>query len=688
MKKRLVIVESPAKARTLNKYLGKGYQVKASMGHVRDLPKSKLGVDVENNFKPTYVTIKGKEKVLRELKKDAKDTQEIFLASDPDREGEAIAWHVAQALGKKEDRKLKRILFHEITQKAIQEALKHPSPIDTNKVNAQQARRILDRLVGYTLSPLLWRKVERGLSAGRVQSVAVRLICEREEEIEKFVPREYWTITAHLEKKGTPPPFSANLFKVKGKKAELTQEKEVKEVLDNLKGATYKAVKVDKKERRDNPKPPFITSTLQQEAARKLGFTAKKTMLIAQQLYEGMDLGEEGPVGLITYMRTDSVRLSPEAQKKARKVIRELWGAKYLPAKAPQYKSKKSAQEAHEAIRPTEPARRPDSLKGFLPQDHWKLYKLIWDRFMASQMEPALYDVTTVDIQAGEYLFRATGRVLRFPGYTILYTEGKDEKGEEEEPVSLPPLKEKTTLELTKLEPKQHFTQPPPRFTEATLVKTLEEKGIGRPSTYAAILSTIQERGYAEKKQKRLYPTILGRTVNELLVKFFPRILDVDFTARVEEFLDEIEEGKRKWIEPLREFYTPFMEELKVAEDRMERVKKTGKTTDIICEKCGKPMVERWSRHGRFLGCSGYPACKNIIPLNSQGKIMEKEGPDKSHPCPAEGCDGYLVKRRGRGGRFFYGCSNYPKCRFTNNNLEDMEKGIKKKAQSPKTKRT
>ena len=585
-------------------------------------------------------------------------------------------------MGKKEGKKLRRVLFHEITKKAIQEALKRPGPIDTNKVNAQQARRVLDRLVGYTLSPLLWRKVERGLSAGRVQSVAVRLICEREEEIEKFAPQEYWSITAHLEKKGVPPAFSANLFKIKGKKAELPKKKKVKEVLDSLKGATYKVVKVDRKERKDNPKPPFTTSTLQQEAARKLGFTAKKTMLVAQHLYEGTDLGEEGPVGLITYMRTDSVRLSPEAQKQARKVIKKLWGERHLPSKAPQYKSKKSAQDAHEAIRPTEPSRIPDSLKGLLPQEHWKLYKLIWDRFMASQMKPALYDVTTVDILAGECLFRATGRVLKFPGYTILYTEGKDEKGEEES-VSLPPLKEKTTLELIKLESKQHFTQPPPRFTEATLVKTLEERGIGRPSTYAAILSTIQERGYVEKKQKRLHPTILGRTVNELLVKFFPRILDVDFTARMEEFLDEIEEGKREWVEPLQQFYTPFTEELKIAEDKMERVKKTGKTTDILCDKCGRPMVERWSRHGRFLGCSGYPECKNIIPLNSQGEIVRKEELDKSYPCPAEGCDGYLVKRRGRGGRFFYGCSNYPKCRFTTNKLEDIEKGDQKEGPTP-----
>ena len=673
--KKLIIVESPAKARTLNKYLGKGYQVKASMGHVRDLPKSKLGVDVEDGFKPTYVTIKGKEKVLRELRKAAKEAEEIYLASDPDREGEAIAWHIAQSLTKKDQSKVKRILFYEITKTAVKEALKNPGPIDINKVNAQQARRILDRLVGYSLSPLLWRKVERGLSAGRVQSVAVRLVCEREEEIEKFVSREYWSLTAHLQRPQTPPPFTAKLFKYQGKKADLPQEGAVKKVLSHLEGATYRVVKVEKKERKDNPKPPFITSTLQQEAARKLGFTAKKTMLLAQQLYEGMDLGEEGPVGLITYMRTDSVRVSPEAQKKARTLIKELWGKEYLPPRAPQYKSKKTAQEAHEAIRPTEPARTPDSLKGVLPIDHWKLYKLIWDRFMASQMKPAVYDVTTADIQAKEAIFRATGRILKFPGYTVLYTEGKDDNSQgEEETSTLPPLEEGQELELLKLEPKQHFTQPPPRYTEATLVKTLEEKGIGRPSTYATILSTIQERGYVEKKQKRLYPTILGRTVNELLVKFFPRILDVGFTARMEESLDQIEEGQREWVETLREFYAPFVEELKVAEEKMERVKKTGKTTDIICDKCGKPMVERWSRHGRFLGCSGYPQCRNIIPLDSNGEQVKKEEPDKSHPCPREGCDGYLVKRRGRGGRFFYGCSNYPKCRYTTNSLEEEGK--------------
>jgi len=672
---KLVIVESPAKARTLNKYLGKGFKVKASMGHVKDLPKSKLGVDVEDGFKPTYVTIKGKEKVLRELRKAAKEAEEIYLASDPDREGEAIAWHIAQSLTKKDREKAKRILFYEITKEAVKEALKNPGPIDENKVNAQQARRILDRLVGYSLSPLLWRKVERGLSAGRVQSVAVRLICEREEEIEKFVPREYWTLTAHLQRPQSPPPFTAKLSKFQGKKADLPKEEAVQEVLSHLEGATYRVVKVEKKERKDNPKPPFITSTLQQEAARKLGFTAKKTMLLAQQLYEGMDLKEEGPVGLITYMRTDSVRVSPEAQKKARTLIKKLWGKDYLPPRAPQYRSKKSAQEAHEAIRPTEPARTPDSLKGILPSDHWKLYKLIWDRFTASQMKPAVYDVTTVDIQARDALFRATGRVLKFPGYTILYTEGKDDNSQSDEETStLPPMEEGQELELLKLEPKQHFTQPPPRYTEATLVKTLEEKGIGRPSTYATILSTIQERGYVEKKQKRLYPTILGRTVNELLVKFFPRILDVGFTAQMEESLDQIEEGKREWVETLREFYAPFVDELKVAEEKMERVKKTGKTTDILCDKCGKPMVERWSRHGKFLGCSGYPQCKNIIPLDSKGERVEKAEIDKSHPCPREGCDGYLVKRRGRGGRFFYGCSNYPKCRYTTSTLEEERK--------------
>jgi len=675
--KKLVIVESPAKARTLNKYLGKGFQVKASMGHVKDLPKSKLGVDVNDDFKPTYVTIRGKEKVLRELKKAAKEAQEVYLASDPDREGEAIAWHITQSLNKKDQEKVKRILFYEITKEAVKEALKHPGPIDISKVNAQQARRILDRLVGYSLSPLLWRKVERGLSAGRVQSVAVRLICEREDEIEKFIPREYWTITAHLQRPGTPPPFLAKLFKFQGKKADLPKEEVVKKVLDHLDKASYRVVKVEKKERKDNPKPPFITSTLQQEAARKLGFTAKKTMLLAQQLYEGMDLGEEGPVGLITYMRTDSVRVTHEAQKKARTIIKEMWGKDYLPPRPPQYRIKKSAQDAHEAIRPTEPTRTPDSLKSLLPADHWKLYKLIWDRFMASQMKPAVYDVTTVDIQAKEAVFRATGRVLKFPGYTVLYTEGKDEQTNgEDESATLPPLEKGQELELLKLEPKQHFTQPPPRYTEATLVKTLEEKGIGRPSTYATILSTIQERGYVEKKQKRLYPTILGRTVNELLVKFFPRILDVGFTAQMEEFLDQIEEGKREWVETLREFYAPFMEELKVAEEKMERVKKTGKTTDIICDRCGKPMVERWSRHGRFLGCSGYPQCRNVIPLDSKGEKMEKREPDKSHPCPMEGCDGYLVKRRGRGGRFFYGCSNYPKCRYTIS-LEEMERKAK-----------
>lgn len=663
--KRLVIVESPAKARTLNKYLGKEYVVKASMGHVRDLPKNRLGVDVEHSFTPTYLVIKGKEKVLKELKRVAKDVEEIYLASDPDREGEAIAWHIAQEMKKRKDR-IRRVLFYEITKRAVQKAIENPSTIDLNKVNAQQARRILDRLVGYSLSPLLWKKVERGLSAGRVQSVVVRLICEREREIEQFVPKEYWTITAHLQKMRTPSLFPARLVKVDGKRAEIRSEEEARSILASLKGASFQVVKAERREKREFTNPPFTTSTLQQEAARKLGFTAKKTMLIAQQLYEGIEVGEEGPAGLITYMRSDSVRVSKETQEEARDVIRGIWGEDFLPLKPPHYKSKKGAQEAHEAIRPTVIARTPGSLQAFLPPDHLKLYRLIWERFIASQMVPALFDVTTVDIKGGNCLFRATGKVLKFSGYRVVYVEDRN-TSEKEAAISLPPLEKGDDLECLKIEPKQHFTQPTSRFTEATLVKALEDKGIGRPSTYATIISTVQERGYVERRGKHLFPTILGIKVNELLVEFFPRILDVGFTAKMEESLDEIEEGKRDWVETLRDFYFPFSEELGQAERHMGRVKKSGRITELVCELCGKPMVERWSKHGRFLGCSGYPECKNVIPLDSTLGVGQKkrgEPPGEDLPCPSEECKGHLVRRQGRRGNF-YGCSNYPSCRFT-----------------------
>ncbi|MDA8422080.1 MAG: type I DNA topoisomerase [Nitrospiraceae bacterium] len=666
--KSLVIVESPAKAKTIAKYLGKDYTVKASVGHVMDLPKSKLGVDIENNFEPKYIQIKGKGPVVKELKAAAKKADRILLATDPDREGEAIAFHVAEVLaGSAKATEFYRVLFNEITKKAILLAIEHPGKIDINKVDAQQARRVLDRLVGYQISPILWKKVRRGLSAGRVQSVALRLICEREEEIKAFVPEEFWSLTALLEGK-LPPQFEAKLLKKDEEKLKVKNNDEVQKILADLKGATYTVTKVEKKERRRNPVPPFTTSKLQQEGGRKLGFTSKRTMGIAQSLYEGVDIGKEGTVGLITYMRTDSTRVGKEAQDEAREFIAGKYGKDYVPEKPPVYASAKSAQEAHEAVRPTSVLREPDAIKQYLEPDQYKLYKLIWNRFVASQMNPAIIDQTSVDVKAVGYTFRATGSIVKFPGFMAVYMEEKSEdqapSEEENGEAVLPPLSEGEVLNLVKLDPKQHFTQPPPRFSEALLVKTLEEKGIGRPSTYAAIISTIQERDYVNKVENKFRPTELGVLVNDLLVSHFPVILDVAFTAKMEEELDKIEEGQMPWVEAVREFYKPFSESLEKAQAEMKDFKAELVPTDISCEKCGKPMVVKWGRNGQFLACSGYPDCKTTKPFvrNENGVVEAAPEETTDEKCPK--CGSPMMIKRGRFGKFL-ACSRYPECKYT-----------------------
>ena len=665
MAKPLIIVESPAKARTITKYLGKAYNVMASVGHVRDLPASKLGVDIENDFTPQYVTIKGKGKVLTEIKKAAGSASKIFLGPDPDREGEAIAWHIAEELTGKDDN-IFRVLFHEITEKAIKEALHNPGRIDTNKVNAQQARRILDRIVGYKLSPLLWEKVRRGLSAGRVQSVAVRLICDLEKEILQFVSEEYWSLTATVEGK-VPPPFKIRLIKYCGEDIKISDQQEADRIKGVLSGSEYIVKTIEKKERKKNPQPPFTTSKLQQEAARKLRFTAKKTMLIAQKLYEGIEIGSEGPVGLITYMRTDSVRISADAQSEARKFIKDSIGSEYIPAKGIAYKNKKGIQDAHEAIRPTSVFRSPDEIKEYVDKDSFNLYRLIWNRFVACQMSPAILDTTTIDIQAGEYLLRATGSVIKFPGFMKLYEEGRDDsaqaiEGEEED--VLPSVAEGERLNFLSIEPKQHFTQPPARYTEASLIKELEEKGIGRPSTYAAILSTIQDRKYVEKKEGRFHPTELGVLVNDMLVEHFPELIDVTFTAKMEDELDEIEEGRYEWRQAVGDFYRPFDQHLEKARKEMRNVKGEETPTDIKCEKCGNSMVIKWGKLGYFLACSGYPECKNTMNFkkSEDGTIEAMKEETTGENCPQ--CGSPMVIKSGRFGRFF-ACSKYPDCKTT-----------------------
>ncbi|HHV93172.1 MAG TPA: type I DNA topoisomerase [Firmicutes bacterium] len=654
MGKSLVIVESPAKAKTISRFLGRNYTVKASVGHVRDLPKSQLGVDIENGFKPKYITIRGKGPILKELRDAAKKADRILFATDPDREGEAISWHLADALDVDEESPC-RIEFHEITERAVKSALKQPRPINQNLVDAQQARRVLDRLVGYKLSPLLWAKVKGGLSAGRVQSVAVRLICDREAEIQAFEPQEYWSIEAELRQMdGEQKAFSAKLFKIKGEKAEVNSEAEAEAIVEELKKAHFVVHSVERKERKRNPAPPFTTSSMQQEASRKLGFTARRTMMIAQQLYEGLEVGSEGTVGLITYIRTDATRVAPEAQQDARRTIRELFGEGFLPAKPPVYKTRAGAQAAHEAIRPTSTDRRPEDVKPYLTRDQYRLYRLIWERFVASQMAPAVLDTVTVQIQAGDYLFRATGSTVKFPGFMVLYTENTDqpEEGEDQEG-RLPELREGEKLELLKVIPHQHFTQPPPRYTEAMLVKTLEELGIGRPSTYAQIIDTIRRRGYVQLVDKRFVPTELGTIVVDLLKEYFPNIIDVEFTATMESLLDRVEEGEENWEKVLAEFWEPFSEELRKAELLMEEVEIADEETEEVCEKCGRKMVIKQGRYGRFLACPGFPECRNTKPLLKGIGVA----------CPK--CGGEIVERRSKRGRTFYGCANYPDCDFT-----------------------
>jgi len=660
--KNLIIVESPAKAKTIEKFLGRKFSVKASMGHVRDLPKSQLGVSVEDGFEPKYITIRGKGDVLKELRDSAKKAEKVYLATDPDREGEAISWHLAQVLKIPTDQPV-RIEFHEITKDAIQKAIKKPRPIDLNRVEAQQARRILDRLVGYKLSPLLWRKVRRGLSAGRVQSVAVRLIVDREEEIRAFKPEEYWTITTRLSPVDGSP-FAAKYYGTTEGKVELTSRSDVDTVLtamggagatpEALAGMTLIVKAVKKKEKRRNPAFPFTTSSLQQEASRKLGFTVRRTMAVAQQLYEGLDLGEEGHTGLVTYIRTDSTRIAAEAELSAAEYIKGQYGPEYLPTEKREAEKKANEQGAHEAIRPTEVTRTPESVRPFLSNDQFKLYRLIWERFVSSQMAPAVLDTVSVEIAAGDQIFRASGQTIKFPGFMKIYTEGEDEEGPKDEDGLLPELIEGQSLTLVSLEERQHFTQPPPRYSEAMLVKALEERGIGRPSTYAPIIETVQARGYVEKREKRFVPTELGQMVTTILKEYFPGIIDVEFTAGMEHELDEVEEGDSNWKEILAEFFGPFEATLKEAEEKVGGFELEDEVSDIPCDKCGRMMVVKYGRFGKFLACPGFPECKSTKPIFEETGVR----------CPV--CqEGMVVERKSKkGGRRFYGCARYPECDF------------------------
>ncbi len=662
MSKSLVIVESPAKAKTINKFLGDKYVVTASMGHIIDLPKSKLGVDVENDFKPEYVVMKDRRKNLTALKKEAKGKAAIYLAADPDREGEAISWHLQTALSEK-NRKFFRVEFDEITKEAVTNAFKHPREIDMHLVNAQQARRILDRIVGYTLSPLLWKKVSRGLSAGRVQSVAVRLIVERENEIGKFNPREYWEILAELKPKGdeTKDKFTAKLDKYKGKKIDVVKRDDSDRILDELKKASFIVGDIKESTKRKSPNPPFTTSKLQQEAFNKLRFAGARTMSIAQGLYEGVDLGSEGSVGLITYMRTDSVRISKDASGDAKKYILEKFGKKYYPETPNVYKSKKTAQEAHESIRPTLPLREPGTVREHLTADQFKLYTLIWNRCVASQMTMAIFSQISVEIKAGDYIFKTASTRVVFDGYTAVYeVEKEKDDADEEVKTKLPELSQDEPLDLLGLIPSQHFTKPLPRYSDASLIKVLEELGIGRPSTYAPIIHTITSRDYVTREAGYFRPTELGGIVTKLLMEHFPKVLDVEFTAMLEDELDGIEEGEADWVMVLKSFYSPFIHSVEQARIQMKDVKREVIATDEICALCGKQMVIKWGRNGKFLSCSDYPTCKNAKSITSGVK------------CPT-GCGGELVARKSRRGNFF-GCSSYPKCNYISKRLpQDTE---------------
>ncbi len=713
MSKPLVVVESPTKVRTIKKYLGKAYNVAATVGHIKDLPSKDLGIDIENDFAPHYRTIPGKSKVLSQLKSAAGDTTDIYLAPDPDREGEAIAWHTADVL-KKKGRHFHRVLFHELTKKAILEAMQKAQDLDRDKYEAQQARRILDRLVGYQISPLLWRKVKGGLSAGRVQSVAVRIICDRERAIQAFDPVEYWSITANLQG-DSPPAFTAKLVRKNGEKITIPDEAAATAILEDLDAARFIVDKIVKRTTRRNPQPPFITSKLQQEAIRKLRFSAKKTMMVAQQLYEGIDLGPGEPVGLITYMRTDSTRIADEAAQEALVLIRATYGQDYSLAKPRFFKNKNKAQDAHEAIRPTSVAHTPEKMKRYLNKDQMALYTLIWQRFVASQMAQALIDQKTLSIAAGDYTFTASGSSVKFPGFLAVYQSADDEAESNKKRQPLPELAEQSPLELLGIEPKQHFTQPPPRFSEASLVKELEENGIGRPSTYAAILSTIRDKGYVELVKRYFRPTELGFIVNDLLMDNFPEILDVEFTARLENDLDRVEQSEVQALTILNQFYDPFSRKLADAGENMLSVKGVGMPTDLtcplcntkplrikmgknghflacsgypectyssdyerdekgviapvapvqseptdkLCDLCGKPMVIKRGRYGDFLACTGYPECKHTQSLNN-GPNAKPTGV----ACPEAGCDGQIVEKSSKRGKIFYGCNRYPKCSF------------------------
>ena len=648
MADKLIIVESPAKANTIKKFLGGSTKVVASMGHIRDLPKSKLGVDVEKDFEPEYINIRGKGDLIKSLKKDAKDAKKIYLASDPDREGEAIAWHLAKILEEDKD-KITRVTFNEITKSAVKKALDNARDIDINLVDAQQARRVLDRIVGYKMSPVLWKKVKRGLSAGRVQSVAVRLICEREEEIENFVPEEYWNIYATLLDDNTNTEFEARLANMNGKKVEIHSQEDVDAILEDLKGAKYIVTEVKKGEKKRTPAPPFTTSTMQQEASRKINFTLKKTMSVAQTLYEGVKL-PEGHTGLITYMRTDSTRISEEARAAAKKHITETYGDSYYENRY--YRTNKDAQDAHEAIRPAHVELRPEDIKQYLTSDQFKLYRLIYNRFMASQMAAAVFDTMAVNIKAKDYDFKANGQSLKFKGFMTLYIEGTDGKEEEQEGM-LPPLEENQKVTKKKLNPKQSFTEPPARYTEASLVKALEEKGIGRPSTYSPTITTILERRYIEKEQKQLLPTELGKIVNKLLVENFSDVVNVEFTADVETRFDKIAEGNEKWKDVIREFYGPFIKEVEKVEKELEHVQLVDEESDVVCELCGRKMVYKYGRFGKFLACPGYPECKNVKAIINYIDV----------PCPV--CGAKVIEKKTRRGKKFYVCENGPdKCNY------------------------
>ena len=645
MADKLIIVESPAKANTIKKFLGGSTKVMASMGHIRDLPKSKLGIDVNNNFEPEYINIRGKGDLIKELKKDAKKAKKVYLATDPDREGEAIAWHLSKILDVDAD-KITRVTFNEITKTAVQKAIKEPRSIDINLVDAQQARRVLDRIVGYKISPVLWKKVRRGLSAGRVQSVAVKLIVDREEEIEKFIPEEYWNIYAKLLDSKTKTEFEARLYGKQGKKLEIHNKKEVDEILSIIEKAKYIVQDVKKGEKKRTPAPPFTTSTMQQEASRKLGFTLKKTMSIAQGLYEGVKISEKGTVGLITYMRTDSTRISEEARKSAQEHIVKEYGEKYYENRY--YKTNKDAQDAHEGIRPTYIDLEPEQIKEDLTKDQYKLYKLIYNRFMASQMSAAIYDTISVTIDANNYTFKANGQNLKFKGFMTLYVEGTDEKENEEEGM-IPELEINEEVIKQKIESKQSFTEPPARYTEATLVKTLEEKGIGRPSTYSPTITTILERRYIEKEQKQLKPTELGKIVNKLLTENFSNIINVEFTANIENQFDNIAEGKEQWKKMIADFYTPFEENVEKVQKELEHVEMVDEVSDVKCDKCGRMMVYKYSKFGKFLACPGYPECKNTKTIVETIDV----------PCPK--CGGTIQIRKAKNKRKYYICENNPK---------------------------